>query len=82
MRQFIVEEKEIKEREKFYNYIIKNYNFKSIFSKEKMINNKFPFVIDFDENKFLICSSITCLACAAYNNKIISIKEFMNLNIV
>lgn len=77
--QYIVNESNINKRKEFYNYIMNNYNLINMDSKKNMINNKFPFVIDFNENIFWICNSITCLACASQNNQIISIDEFKNL---
>lgn len=74
--QYIVSESNIKKREKFYNFIMSNYKIKNMESKRHMINNEFPFVVDFDEKIFWICNSITCLACASYNKQIITIDEF------
>lgn len=74
--QYIVKESNINKREEFYDYIMNNYNLINIDSKKNMINNKFPFVVDFDEKIFWICNSITCLACASQNKQIISIEEF------
>ena len=74
--QYIVNELNIKKREEFYNFLISKYKIKNKTSKYNMINNKYPFVIDLDKKTFWICDSITCLACASYNNKIITINEF------
>ena len=74
--QFVVNDNNVIEREKFYNYILKNYDLKNLIYDVDMIKSKFSFVIDFDNNTFWICNSITCCACAVWNNKIISIKEF------
>ena len=41
-----------------------------------MINKPYPLVVDLDEKNMWICTSITCLACAAQNKQIISIEEF------
>ena len=81
-KQYIVSEKDPKKREDFYNYIINNYNLKISYpyKKERFINNIFPFVIDFKENTFWICNSITSLACASQNKQIITIKEFKKIN--
>jgi len=77
--QYIVNESNIEKREYFYNYIVNNYKLKIIDSKKYMINNKYPFVVDFNEKNFWICSSITCLACASRNNQIISVEEFKKI---
>ena len=77
--QFIVQEADKRKRKEFYNYILRNYHLKKYypFRKKYFINSSFPFVIDFKEKSFWICDSITCCACAAQNNSIISIEEFM-----
>ena len=36
-------------------------------------------VIDLDKNILWVCKSITCLACASQNNKIISLDNFIKL---
>ena len=76
--QFIVQESNKRKREEFYNYIKETYNLSNWhpYDKEKFINNKFPFVIDFKDNSFWICDSITCCACAAQAGIIQSIDEF------
>lgn len=74
--QYIVNESNIDKRKEFYNYIMNNYKIKNMDYKDNMINNKYPFVVDFDEKIFWICNSITCLACASQNKQIISIEEF------
>ena len=78
-KQYIISEKETKKREIFYNYIIDNYDLKIsyLYEKEKFVNSIFPFVVDFKENTFWICESITCCACASQSKKIITIDEFM-----
>ena len=79
--QFIVQEDDIKKREKFFDYIIDNYELKIHypFKKELFVKSKFPFVIDFEDNTFWICNSIICCTCAAQNNSIFSIKQFKKL---
>ena len=76
--QFIVQEFDKIEREKFYNYINKTFNLDIYypFTKEYFIKSNFPFVIDFKEKKFWIVDSITCCACASEANVIYSINEF------
>ena len=78
--QYIVAEKDKIEREKFYDYISNKYNLKMSYpyAKGKFITSNFPFVVDFKENTFWICESITCLACASQSGKIITIDEFMS----
>ena len=77
-RQYIIKENNYKKREEFYNYIVSNYNLKILYpyKKELFINSVFPFVVDFKDNTLWICESITSLACASQNGKIITIKEF------
>lgn len=79
--QFIVTESNKQKREEFYDYIKNNYNLenKYPYTKELFIDSNFPFVIDFKENIFWVCNSITCLACATQNKLIITINEFMNI---
>lgn len=80
--QYMVQESDINKREIFFNYIINNYSLDIIhFSKDRMINSHFPFIVDFDRNEFWVCESITCCACASQKNRIISIDEFMNLTL-
>ena len=73
--QYIIEEKDLNKKKEFYNYIHKKYNLKDIHNID-MINTPYPLVVDLDEKDIWICTSITCLACAAQNNQIISIEEF------
>ena len=77
--QYIVNESNIDKREAFYNYVMSNYELKNMDLKDNMVNDKFPFVVDFDEEIFWICSSITCLACASQNKQIKSIEEFKKI---
>ena len=76
--QFIVQEKDKYKRKLFYNFIHETYNLKICypFDKDKFIESKFPFVIDFKDNSFWISDSITCCAAAAQTNSIYSIDEF------
>ena len=76
--QFIVKESNKKNREEFYNYIKKQYELKNGYPylKRLFINNSFPFVIDFKENSFWICESVTCCACASIQNVMYTIEEF------
>ena len=77
-KQYIVSESNILKRAYFYDYIINNYSLKILypFEKEKFINSNFPFIVDLKRNEFWICESITCLACAASNKRIITIEKF------
>ena len=81
MNQFIVNESDIYKREEFYDYITNYYNIEISYPyyKEKFINNTFPFVIDFENNNFWICESITCCACASQAKIIYTIDEFKEL---
>ncbi len=80
--QFMVQECNVFEREKFYEYIHKKYKFKdSFYDMKKMVKKtKYPFIVDFYEKSFWICNSITCIACAVQNKQIISINEFKKIN--
>lgn len=77
-KQFIVQEHGVNERWDFYNYIHDNYNLNDYFIdlKEEIETDKFPFVVDFGDNSFWICNSITCCACAAQRNQILTVSEF------
>ena len=48
--------------------------------KERMINNKFPFVVDMKKKEFWVCESVACCAAAAQNGVIITILEFKEGN--
>ena len=74
--QFIVKESDLSKREEFYNYIVNNYNYSVLLPKERMINNKFPFVVDMKKKEFWVCESVACCAAAAQNGVIITINEF------
>lgn len=78
-KQYIVSESNSLKRKDFYDYINNNYSLKILypFEKEKFINSKFPFIVDLKRNELWICESITCLACATSNKRIITIEEFM-----
>lgn len=75
-KQYIVQESNKEKREEFYEYIINNYDLFVESSKDYMIESNFPFVVDFKENNFWICNSVTCCACAAQKGKIIDVKKF------
>lgn len=81
IKQFIVNESDLQKREEFYNYITDNYNLKISypFDRERFINNNFPFVVDFEDESFWICESVTCCAAAASNHVIITIDEFKSM---
>ena len=72
---YMVQESDIKKRERFYNYLHKKYDLKDyIFTKEEIIKSPFPFVIS--DKSLWVCNSITTCACASQSGQIISIKEF------
>ena len=77
-KQYIVAESNPKEREAFYDYITNNYKLKITYpyTRKAFISSKFPFIVDFKEKTFWVCESITCLACASQNKRIISVNEF------
>ena len=66
----------------FYDLLKEIYGFNSDYpyNKKIFIESKFPFVIDFKNNNFWICNSITCCALASSNKLIISIEEFKTFN--
>ena len=80
--QFIVRESDKDKRKEFYEYIHSYYKLKDLFyNKKDMIdNNHFPFVVDFKEKVFWVCTSVACCAAAAQNNRIITIQEFIERN--
>ncbi len=80
--QFIVRESDKDKRKEFYEYIHSNYKLEDLFyNKQNMIDyNHFPFVVDFIEKKFWVCTSVACCAAAAQNNRIITIQEFKERN--
>ena len=77
-KQYIVNESNKRKREEFFDYVIKNYNLKVAypFDNEEFVSSNFPFVIDFNDNLFWICNSITCCAISAQNHLIKTIDEF------
>ena len=77
--QFIVSENDKIRRKEYYEYICDRYNLDICYPyiKDYFIKSEYPFVVDFKENKFWICESITCLACASQRRKIITIDDFM-----
>lgn len=77
-KQYIVSVNGKKNRLDFYEYIITNYDIKDLIDEE-LLDGNFPFVVDFKENIFWICNSVTCCACAAQNKQIINVKEFRNM---
>ena len=79
-KQYMVQEHGADKRWDFYNYIHDNYNFEEHFFdlRSEIEDTNFPFVVDFKTNLFWMCNSITCCACAAQKNKIISVLEFKN----
>ena len=79
--QFIVEEFNKNKREKFYDYITKKYDLKIIYpyTRERFIDSKFPFIVDFKERNFWVCESVTCSAAAASAHVIISIEDFKKI---
>ena len=81
-KQYIVQESNKNKREKFYDYLKKIYGLNTDYpyTKKYFIESKFPFVIDFKNNNFWICNSITCCALASSNKLIISIEEFKTIN--
>ena len=77
--QYMVQESDKIRRKEFYDYIVSNYTLKVYDSMYKMIHSHFPFIVDFKDNSFWVCESITCCACAAQKKKIITIDQFKSL---
>ncbi|MBQ4030459.1 MAG: hypothetical protein II625_01780 [Bacilli bacterium] len=75
--QYIVDEKVIKKRKEFYDYINRYFRLKNYGPEEDYVNNIYPFVVDFKSKKFWICDSIKCISMAIQFNKVITIDEFM-----
>ena len=78
-KQYFVQSKDKPKREVLFNYITKYTKMKTKESKKDMMNSNFPFVVDYKTNHFWICNSITCCACAAQRNQIITVEEFMSM---
>ena len=77
-KQYIVNSKDISERETLYNYLMDNgYQPVENFKHQEFINNTFPFVIESNQT-FWICESITCCAAASSCNAIITIYDFFD----
>ena len=74
-KQYIVNLKK-EERKDFLDYI-KQFKLKRKTSKKELINSNFPIVIDFNENQYYLLESITCCACAAQINRIITKEQFI-----
>ena len=76
-KQFIVQEHGIDARWDFYNYIHDNFSLYEYYDMTEEIEaDKFPFVVDFEDNSFWICSSVTCCACAAQRKQILPVDDF------
>lgn len=73
--QYIVSISDMDERIDFYNDILKRYELTDLL-RDGDIESRFPFVVDFNNNTFWVCTSITCLAAAAQCGKIMTIKQF------
>ena len=76
--RYIVEEKNIKYRKEFYNFIVDTFELKVCGSQEQFVNNIFPFVVDFKTKRFWVCDSIAILKLAEENDLVITIDEFMD----
>ena len=77
-KQFTVQEHGVDKRWDFYNYIHDNFCLDDHFYDlvGEIETDKFTFVVDFSDNSFWICNSITCCACAAQKKLIITPSEF------
>lgn len=74
--QYMVHDSDIFNRNAFYEYITNKYNLLVRMERDEMVGSKFPFVVDFKDNSFWVCESITCCACAAQKKRILTIDEF------
>ena len=74
--QYIVSEKDINKRSELYDFIHSKFIIKDCQDKKYIVDNSFPMVVDLNECSLWVVNSITCLACAAQNKKIINIDEF------
>lgn len=79
--QYIVNISGVNARLSFIKYIKMNFKLKFRFEEGYMANSKFPFVIDFKKKDFWVCESITCCACAAQNNLILTFEQFKKIMI-
>ena len=77
--QYIVSESDINKRVLFYEEVMNHFKLKVLLPKEKMVNSKFPFVVDLIKKEFWVCDSITCCAAAASVGKIITTSDFKKL---
>ncbi|MEE3343528.1 MAG: hypothetical protein VZS44_05515 [Bacilli bacterium] len=79
-KSYIVECHGYNNRALFYEYIHNRFKLKDgYYDKEYMCHSNYPFVIDLKKKVLYILESITCCACAAQNNQIISINKFKEL---
>ena len=80
--QFRIQEHDPKKREEFFDYITSKYDFKIWYpyEKERFINNKFPFIVDFKEKSFWISELVTANAIASQHKLIMTIEEFKKEN--
>ena len=74
--QFIVTVEKSR-RVAFVNYIKENYKLKIDKDLDSLLDTTFPFVVDFDKKVLWICNSITCLAQASSNGRIITEEQFI-----
>ena len=79
--QFIVAVAGKEKRKAFYEYIVNTYKLDIWypFLKNRFIKSIFPFVIDFKDQSFWICESITCCACAAQSKVIYTMEMFKSM---
>ncbi len=68
-------------RRTFFKYILENYKLKIDLDIIDLIDDtEYPFVVDFKDKVLWICNSICCCRGFAFNNEIITEKEFKKIN--
>ena len=79
--QYMIKEGNKEKRKEFFEYIKKTYKLRIGYPylKKKFINSPFPFVVDFQDNRFWVCESITCCALATTNKLLFTIDEFKSI---
>ena len=77
--QFIVEEFNKNKREKFYDYITKKYDLRIIYpyTRERFIDSKFPFIVDFKETFVISATYIPSLVILLLNENFEREKQLL-----
>ena len=72
-QQYIVHVSE--NRKEFVHYLLDSFSLE--FYDYDLLDTSYPFVVDFPIHQLWICNSITCLALASQNGKILSEECFI-----